>query len=449
MSPHHPPAPASPRLFPLIWPLYLEMWLGVLVGLLGTLLAARQSDAAGAALALANQVGTALFMVFRVVGAGVSVALTQRLGAGQQAGAHAVARAALGAASWVGGVLGLACVWGAPLWLGWMQTPPEVAVLAQPLLQSLGVALLFDAWTAVMSAVVRAHLHARPALGVMLLMQTSQLLLMPVLMQALGLAGFALAMGLSRLLGLALLLGLWRRLLMLRPRWSDAWRLPRAELVAVMRIGLPAAAEEMAWRLAFMVSLAVAAQLGAQALATHAYVMQLMHAVLLLGAATGVAMEIAIGHRVGAGQLRQADALLRRALGGGLLAVALLALAVALNGRWLLSWFSTDPVVLAQGSTLLWLTLGVETGRVFNLVVINALRAAGDVRFPLLAGLLSMPLVLAGGSWWLGLHLGWGLAGLWVAYAADEWLRGLMMWLRWRSRVWVPRARAIHRRLRS
>jgi Na+-driven multidrug efflux pump len=174
--------------------------------------------------------------------------------------------------------------------------------------------------------------------------------------------------------------------------------------------------------------------------------MQVMHGVLLFGAATGLAMEMAIGHLVGAGQLRKANALLRRALLLGLLAALGLALLVALNGRWLLGWFTQDPLILTQGATLLWWTVGVECGRMFNLVIINALRAAGDVRFPLQAGLISMPLVLAGGSWFLGLHLGWGLAGLWAAYAADELLRGAMMAWRWRSRVWVGKARAVRRR---
>ncbi len=82
-------------------------------------------------------------------------------------------------------------------------------------------------------------------------------------------------------------------------------------------------------------------------------------------------------------------------------------------------------------------------------MLVNALRATGDARYPLLAGLASFAGVLAGGSWWLGAHLGWGLVGVWLAYAADEWLRGLLMWRRRAGQGWVPAARRMHRRLQA
>ena len=111
-----------------------------------------------------------------------------------------------------------------------------------------------------------------------------------------------------------------------------------------------------------------------------------------------------------------------------------------------MSVFTSDASIATLGATLLWWTVLLEPGRTFNLVVINGLRAAGDARFPFLAGVGSMALVLAGGSGWLGLGLGWGLVGVWVAYAADEWLRGLIMGWRWASLKWVPHARAARRR---
>ena len=46
-------------------------------------------------------------------------------------------------------------------------------------------------------------------------------------------------------------------------------------------------------------------------------------------------------------------------------------------------------------------------------------------------------------AWFLGLHLGWGLPGVWLALTVDEWVRGIMMYLRWKSRSWKKHAHAM------
>lgn len=444
MTPHTAP---SPRLFALAWPLFIELLLGLAVGMIGTLLAARVSDAAGAAFALANHVLATLFILFRIIGAGVSVVVTQSVGGGRRDQADALARAALGASSWIGLLGGAAALLGAGPLLRLLNAPAEVLPLAQPFLMALAPALLLDAWNASMASVMRAHLRSRDTLAVLVAMQLCQLALAIPLMQLLGLPGFALALVLSRGLGLGLHLGLWRLRLGLRPQWGDWWRLPRRELATVLHIGLPGAAENIAYRLAYMVSIAVAGTLGASALAAHSYASQLMYFVLLPGLATGFAAEIVVGHLIGAGRLHEAHRLVRRALARGLLISVVVATLAALASPWLLKQFSTDAGIVSAGVTLMWLTVLLEPGRTFNLVVINALRAAGDARYPVMVGAGSMLLVLAGGSWLLGHGLGWGLVGLWIAYAADEWLRGLLMWRRWATQGWVPHARGVHRRL--
>lgn len=441
-------APPAPRLFSLAWPLFLELCLGIAVGVIGTMMAARISDPAGAAFALANQLAATLFILFRIIGAGISVVITQALGGGRRAVADATARAALGASSWLGGFTALmALLFAGPL-LRLMNAPAEVLPLSQPFLMALAPAMMLDAWNASMASVMRAHLRSRDTLMVLVAMQIAQLLLSTLLMPLLGLPGFAVALAISRAFGLGLHVWLWRERLGLRPRASDWWRLPRAELAAVLHIGLPGAAENIAYRLAYMVSVAIAGHLGASALAAHSYASQLMYFVLLPGLATGFAAEIVVGHLIGAGQLHEAHRLVRRALARGLaISVAVAALAAAAS-PWLLTMFTHDARILASAVVLMWITVVLEPGRTFNLVVINALRAAGDARYPVMVGAGSMLLVLAGGSWLLGEGLGLGLVGLWIAYAADEWIRGLLMWRRWARLGWVPKARAVHRRLK-
>jgi Na+-driven multidrug efflux pump len=223
--------------------------------------------------------------------------------------------------------------------------------------------------------------------------------------------------------------------------------LPVRLLLPVLRIGIPGASVEMIYRIAFMVSLAATAKLGVTALATHSYTLQLLKYVLLISMAIGWACELMVGRLVGAGHLHEANRLVRKGVRSGLIASGGLALAAALAAPWLLRAFTRDPAVIHAAQTLLWLSLALETGRVFNLVLNGALRATGDAIYPAAASMASLVLVLGVGSFYMGRWF--GLPGIWIAYALDEWIRGLLMLARWVWRGWLPHARQTRRRLRA
>jgi putative MATE family efflux protein len=441
-------------------PLFLELGIGIAVGMLGTRFASQISDAAGGAFALTNHLFGLLFMVFRLVGAGIGVVVSQNLGAKQFSEADRVARAALAAGTWMGGSMALVALLFATPLLKLFNAPPDVLVLAVPLLQVLSFALLLDAWNACMASVMRAHLRTRDTLWVMVVMHVVHVSLAWPLMhgvpwldamadwQGWGLPGFAVALVVSRMVSMGLHVLLWQWRLHLLPRWSDFWRVRWLQMKDILHIGLPGAAENLSWELAFMISVAAVGVMGTHALATQAYVLQFNMWILISGAAIGMAVEMVVGHLVGARQLREAHVLVKRAQAIGFAVTTVVALMMAWQGASLLGWFTHDPLILAEGRRLFWWSILLETGRTFNLIVISALRATGDSRYPFYAGAGSMALVLAGGSWLLGVHWGWGLTGVWIAYAADEWIRGLMMWHRWTTRGWIPHARATHARMR-
>jgi Na+-driven multidrug efflux pump len=325
--------------------------------------------------------------------------------------------------------------------------------LGQPYLQVLALALALDAFNASMASVMRAHMLTREVMFNILAMHSVHLLLcLPLMrgfgpMPALGLVGFALAMVLSRAFGLLVHLALWRWRLQIIPLARDWWSLHWQLLRPVLHIGLPGAAENIAYRLAMLVSVTVVAGLGSQALATQTYAFQLMNVVVLFSVSLGFACEILVGHLVGAGHLHQAHRLLRKTLLWGLAVSFCIALLVASTAPWTLTLFTQDAQIIASATTLLWLTVLLEPGRTCNVVIINALRATGDARFPVAAGAASMLFVMAGGSWLLGVHFKLGLVGVWIAYSADEWLRGLTMAARWFRQGWVPSAMATRRRV--
>ena len=444
---------ARPRLVALAWPLLAELVLGFGVGLLGLWLASRESDTSAAAFALANHLQNTFFLLFRIIGMGVSVVITQYLGAGNRLGADQTARSSLGASTWLGIGTGVFVFASAAPLLALLNAPPPVLALAEPYLQMLAVALVLDAFNASMASVMRAHLHTRDTMLNILAMHLVHLLLCLPLMRGfgplppLGLVGFALAMAISRAIGMAVHLVLWHWRLHLLPRSRDWWELHWRNLAPVLHIGLPGAAENIAYRLALLASVTVVAGMGTAQLAIHSYASQVMNIIVLFTVAVGFACEILVGHLIGAGRLREASRVVRRSLYWGLGISFCIAVAAALTAPWTLRLFTHDTGIIASATTLLWITVLLEPGRTCNVVLINALRATGDARFPVLAGALSMLIVMAGGSWLLGVYFNLGLVGVWIAYAADEGLRGITMAVRWFGHGWLPSAVAARRRV--
>lgn len=444
----------KPRLLHITWPIFSEHLLHMLVGGLGVWLVSRLSDDAAAAYGLSNQIMFTFMIMFRFVSVGASVVVTQYLGARDRAGAEQVARASLAASVWIGLASCAVIAVSAGALLDLMQTPAALFPVAKPYLMAVGVMLAFDAVNFSMGAVLRAHTYTRDTLRLILLMYVAQVALSLPLMfgfagwPGLGMVGLALAAVIARALSFWMHVRLWRKRLGIRPSLSDFWRIRMDRLREMLHIGLPGAGENVAYRISFMVILAMIADMGPTALTVHTYTMQVVHFVLLFSLAVGFGTEIVVGHSIGAGELHGAHRQVRGGLLVGLGVGLSTVLACALLGPRLLGLFTQDPEVIAAGSKLLWLSLLVEPGRTINLVVINALRATGDARFPVGFGVFSMLVVAVGLAWLLGVHAGWGLAGIWLAYAADEWTRALAMLARWGLHGWVPHARRTFRRVR-
>lgn len=426
----------------------------MLVGVFGVWLVSRLSDEAAAAYGLANQIMLTFMNTFRFVSVGATVVVTQYLGARDRHGADEVARAALAANLWIGGLSCVVIAVGARPLLELMRLPESLFPMAQPYLIAVGVVLAFDAVNFSLGAVLRAHTHTRATLRLIVIMYIVQLTLSLPLMfgfagwPGLGINGLALAAVVARAVSFWMHHRSWRDLLGIRASVEDYLRIRLGRLREMLHIGLPGAGENVVYRISYMIILAMVADMGQAALTTHTYTMQIVHFLLLFSLAIGFGTEIVVGHRIGAGELAGADRQVRRGLVIGLAVCVTVVLATALLGPTLLGLFTRDPEVLAIGAKLLWLTLLVEPGRTINLIVINGLRAAGDARFPIGVGVISMFAVAVGLSWLLGVHLGWGLVGVWVAYGADEWVRGLAMSARWHFRGWVPHARRTLRRVR-
>ena len=100
--------------------------------------------------------------------------------------------------------------------------------------------------------------------------------------------------------------------------------------------------------------------------------------------------------------------------------------------------------VLALATPLFMITVFQEPGRILNVIIINSLRATGDTKFPVIMAVISMWGISVPLGCFLGIYMGWGLTGIWLGFAADEWVRGIAMVLRWKSKAWHKAARRVY-----
>ncbi|PAS98027.1 MAG: MATE family efflux transporter [Candidatus Dactylopiibacterium carminicum] len=449
------PAPSSrqPDLLGITWPMFVEQFLMMAIGTLGLWLAGQVSLGAVAVFGLANQLRQIFDRIFRVVGVGTSVVVTQHKGGGDDEGAAAMARAGLAASLWLG-LISAALIGLMPAaTLKLLQLPVELFELAVPFFILTAIGLALDSLFVTMLSVLRAYTFTRDSMRMTMAMNLLQVVVsIPLVtgsagLPALGLMGLGWGHLLSRLLAVGLLAMLWLRRLNIRLTPSLFYSRHREALPPILAIGLPSAGEKIAFRIAFLMTVSMAASLGTDALAAHAWVLQAAGWVNIYMVSLSFGSEIVLGHLVGAGRLKQANATLQRALRIALVVTVSGAILSCFVTPFLLHGLNTDLAVISLIVGVLLIDLLLEPGRCLNILMLGGLRAAGDVRFPVKVSVVSNFVFGAGLAWLMGIHFGLGLPGIWIGYTVDEWVRGLCMAARWRAKGWTDSARAARRRI--
>ncbi len=434
----------APTLLQIAWPIFVEQSLRILIGVVDTFMVAHVSDGAVAALGVANQFVVLSLICFNFIGIGASVVITHHVGAGDAKGAEKIVTTAIAVNTWIGLVLSVVAFTCATPMLRLMQLPEELMVHARPFLTLMGGTLFMESMNMSIGAALRAHGHTRDAMVVTTLQNIINIAGSCVLLFGLfgapkmGVTGVALASVFSRVVASIILWVLLDRRLHLMIRAKDFFDFNLARIRRILHIGLPAAGEHMSYWVSLMVITSFVARMGAESLAVMTYTRQVQLLVILFSIALGLGTELLIGRLVGAGDFEGAYREVMKSVRIGFAISTSAIVVVALFGKSLLGQFSHDPVVIAGGALLLLISIPYEPGRVLNIVIINALRATGDARFPISIAMVSQWCFSVPLCWLFGLKFGWGLIGVWIAMAIEEWARGLMMLRRWTKRSWLP-----------
>jgi putative MATE family efflux protein len=440
---HEPHNDRIPALFTLTWPILIELALHMLMGNVDTFMLSQYDDRAVAAVGVSNQIANMMNLLFSIVATGTTILISRRIGAQQKGAVTQLAASSLTMNMLFGILLsGMLLAFGDSA-LRLMGLEDELMPYAWTYLSITGGFIFLQALILTASAVIKSHGFTKNVMFVTVTMNIVNMIgnyiaiKGPLGLPVTGVTGVAVSTVVSRSIGLALMLFLLLRILEQRFALMDFIRIRITHVRELLGIGIPSAGEQLSYNLSQLVITSFIATIGVTAMVTRVYTLNIIFLITIVTIAISQGTQIIIARMIGAMQFDSAYRRGIHSLGIGVLICVALAGAYNILGTYILDLFTDNEEVIALGRKLLLLAFLLEPGRALNLIVISSLRAAGDVRYPVYIGMLFVWLIAVPCAYLFGIHWEMGLIGIFSAFVMDEWLRGLMMLHRWRTKRWA------------
>ncbi len=430
-------------LFALTWPIFIEIFLHMLMGNADTLMLSQYSDGSVAAVGVSNQILSLIIVMFGFVATGTAILVAQHIGAEEHRLAGEISIVSLSVNLVFGLLLSIALIFFSEPILLSMDLPHTLLKEASSYLKIVGGFAFIQALIMTAGAIMRSYGYTKDAMYITIGMNIINVIgnylfiFGPFGVPVLGVEGVAISTICSRLIGFIVSIVVIKKRIPTALPLKRLFQLPASHVKNLLRIGVPSAGEHLSYNGSQMVITYFIASIGTNALTTKVYAQNLMMFIFLFSVAISQGTQIIIGRMIGAKEFDNAYQRCLKSLKIAIVISLMMAGVFSLVAEPLFRIFTSNEEIISLGKTLIYLTIILEPGRSFNLVVINALRATGDVRFPVYMGILSMWGVSVTLSYVLGVWFGLGLVGIWISFIADEWLRGIIMLKRWRSKVWI------------
>ena len=434
------------RLFKLAAPIFIETLLIMMLGAVDVIMLSRHSDNSVAAVGVVNQIIVLTFLIFEVINLGTSVLCSQYLGAKMHKNVVQVVGVSLLMNLVVGVSVSLFLFSMNETILQWMGLTPELMKDGTDYMRIVGAFAFFQAISLTLSASLRSANKAIYPMMVTVVVNVLNIIGNYTLIfgefgfPEMGVEGAAISTAFSRGVSMVILFIILFRKHIRKFPLAYFRPFPFKELKNLLKVGLPSAGEQLSYSSSQVVITYFINALGMEALAARTYSVNIIMFSFLFSIAIAQGGAICIGHLIGEKRPHAAFLLGKYVMKKSVLITVCLSLITALMGPFIFGWLTTNEQIIRMGVTILAIDVILEIGRPINIFATNALRAAGDVNYPFYLGLVVMWSVAVGCGYLFGVHWGWGLAGMWVAFLLDENIRGIVFVRRWYGMKWVKKS---------
>ncbi|MDX9692078.1 MAG: MATE family efflux transporter [Acholeplasmataceae bacterium] len=423
----------------LFWPTFIELLFFMLMGTIDTFMLSHYSDFAVGAVGNANTLIQMFGVLLLVVANGVAVLVSQYIGAKRSQEAQKIIGSGMIINAVIGFILAISLFFLSGVLLDVVNTKQVLFNDSNVYLKIIAISLFFVAMSNVVTASLRSYGFAKYITYVVMAGNVLNIIGNYFLINGhwffprLGVYGAALSTLVVRIL--MMLVYLFLLIKVIKFSFKNL-KIHKESSKNILRIGLPSAAESWTYTLMQGIILSIINGFGAEFTTARTYINTILTYIYIFSLAFASANAVMTGYSIGERDYEKAHKETMKTAFRSLLVVLAMTLIVNLSSGVILNFFSSNEVIINTARRILWIAIILEVGRSFNLILIQALRSAGDTTFPLIMAVLSMFGVAIPIAYILGVSLHIGLLGVYIAYTVDELLRASFMYIRWQSRKW-------------
>jgi putative MATE family efflux protein len=402
----------------------------------------RYSDNSVAAVGLDNQLMSLIFLVYQFFSMGAAILCAQYIGAGMRKRLVQVVGMALVVNLLLGLAVSALLFFYAEHLLILMGLRPELMGDGLVYLKLTGALSFFQALSLTFSASLRSAdkvvwpMAVTGIVNVLNILGNYALIFGHWGFPQLGVEGAAIATAASRAVSMVLLAIIHFRVHIPRFPLSYFRPIPWKELRNLLKIGIPAMSENISYSLSQVVITYFINQISNEALAARTYCANMIMFVYLFCLSITQGGDILVGHLVGQWRHQAAYVLGNYFYRWAMIITLTGSVMLALAGPSLLNAFTDNEEIIQMGIWVLVVDVFLEAGRTSNIFAGSTLRATGDVVYPFVVGIIFQWSIAVGLSYVIGIPLGYGLVGMWIGFALDESIRGVILVRRWQSGKW-------------
>lgn len=431
-------------LFGLAMPIFLDMVLRSFSVIINTYMVTQVNVKLVGAMAAGNQIFNLFIAIFGFLGIGCSVVVAQSLGAKNMNLALRAIHISISFNAILGLISTALIFFYTRFFLELLNVPEDIFEYSYIYLHYMALALFVAGIGVVVAAIIRVKNLATSIVFVSLFANIIVVFSNAIALGFIGgvnygLKGVAISSFIAQSFALICLIFIFVKKAKIHIYFGLFFKFTTDIVIKILKVGLPAAGENLLWLVQYMVAFSFIGLLGSSALSVQAIYFQISMFIFLIPASIAMGTEVIIGHLVGSSKFK-----LAYIRGFNSLKISLIISSVILIVFYIFKEQIMDALNLTSElkdvmRPLFTLSLFLETGRAFNITMVANLRASGDARYPFYLGIIFMWGVSLPVGYLCGIHLGYGIVGVWMGFLVDEWARAFFNTWRWVSRKWIDK----------